>query len=226
MSDAFDPRWPRLLGLSVHECRTPLGVVVGYVRLLLGDRVGPLNDQQRHMLREAEKSCDRLTAILAEMSDVSHLESQTAPFNRRPLKLGPLVDDVVRQLPIDADREATVAIELADMAAEVVGDATRLRAAFTSILVGVRREMVPPAGLHVRQVCGDRDGHPASWITIGSPAASGDTAPGDRLVFDEWRGGTGLSLAVARRAVEAHGGAVWGPRPGAGPGALIVLPHA
>ena len=33
MSDApVDPRWPKILSLSVHEFRTPMTVVAGYIR--------------------------------------------------------------------------------------------------------------------------------------------------------------------------------------------------
>jgi signal transduction histidine kinase len=35
-------------------------------------------------------------------------------------------------------------------------------------------------------------------------------ATSDLPVFDEWRGGVGLSLAVARRILSAHGGHIWG----------------
>ena len=44
-------------------------------------------------------------------------------------------------------------------------------------------------------------------------------------VFDEWRGGVGMSLAVARRIVNAHDGRVSGPPEGRKTGALIVLPR-
>ena len=70
-----DPKWSRLLGLSVHEFRTPMTVVAGYIRMLLKDRAGPLSDQQRRLLEEAEKSCGRLTALLTEVSDLSNLEA-------------------------------------------------------------------------------------------------------------------------------------------------------
>ena len=79
MSDApVDPRWPKILSLSVHEFRTPMTVVAGYIRMLLKDRAGPLSDQQRKLLEEAEKSCGRLTALLTEVSDLSNLEGGTA----------------------------------------------------------------------------------------------------------------------------------------------------
>jgi signal transduction histidine kinase len=70
-----DPRWPKVLSLSVHEFRTPMTVVAGYIRMLLKDRAGPLNEQQRKLLEEAEKSCARLSALLVEVSDLSALEA-------------------------------------------------------------------------------------------------------------------------------------------------------
>ena len=72
-----DPKWPKLLSLSVHEFRTPLTVVAGYVRMLLKERAGPLSDQQRKLLEETEKSCGRMTVLLSELSDLGRLEGGT-----------------------------------------------------------------------------------------------------------------------------------------------------
>ena len=85
MSDApVDPRWPKVLSLSVHEFRTPMTVVAGYIRMLLKDRAGPLSDPQRRLLEEAEKSCARLTALLTEVSDLSNLEEARPRSTARP----------------------------------------------------------------------------------------------------------------------------------------------
>src|SRR5215212_801082 len=109
MSNApSDAKWPRLLSLSVHEFRTPISVAAGYVRMLLSDRAGAVTGQQRRMLQETEKSCARLSALVAEMSDLANLEAGTAPLNRKPLDLRPLLAEAIAALPAMTDRDMQV----------------------------------------------------------------------------------------------------------------------
>jgi signal transduction histidine kinase len=223
MADApVDPRWPKILSLSVHEFRTPMTVVAGYIRMLLKDRAGPLSDQQRKLLEEAEKSCARLTAIVAEVSELSNLEGGTAPFNRQAADLHKALRDAVDQLPPLPDREVQVELQLDGESAPIDADPVRLTQAFSSILKSLRREIISEAPLVVRQrrtaegyevQVGDEE-------TLAALDAEGD---GAREPFDEWRGGSGLILPVARRIIEAHGGRIWGPPGGRKAGARIIL---
>src|SRR3954469_773993 len=113
MSDApVDPRWAKILSLSVHEFRTPMTVVAGYIRMLLKDRAGPLSDQQRRLLEEAEKSCGRLSFLIAEVSELSNLEAGTAPFNKQETDLHAALRQAVEQLPPLPDREVPVELQL------------------------------------------------------------------------------------------------------------------
>jgi signal transduction histidine kinase len=223
MSDApVDPRWPKVLSLSVHEFRTPMTVVAGYIRMLLKDRAGPLTDPQRKLLEEAEKSCARLTALLTEVSELSNLEGGTAPFNRQAADLNKSLREAVEQLPPLPDREVAVELQLATDSAPVEADPVRLTQALSSVLKSLRRELVGQDPLLVRQ----RRIPSGYEIQIGDAEtlAALDAERGTPEVFDEWRGGSGLILPVARRVIEAHGGRIWGAPGGRKAGARIQLP--
>lgn len=220
-----DARLSRLLSLAVHEFRSPISVVSGYLRMVLKDPTHTLDDRYRRMLEEAEKSCARLTTLVAEMSDLSALEAGTAVFKKAPVDIRVLLADAIRSLPPLADR--TVDVQLTEGEATIVeADATRLKTAITSILHGLRREIVNDDKLAVTACRGSYSEKPASWIAIADEGSIDvvSSAKGEALTtFDEWRGGCGLSLAVARRIIKGHGGSVWSVA-NVVKSALIVLP--
>jgi len=224
-----DGKWPRLLSLSVHEFRTPITVVAGYIRMLLKDRAGPLNDQQRRLLEEAERSCGRLSSLVAEMSDLSSLEAGTGSFNRSSVDLGALLTDTINGLPEMPDRH--IGIDWSPNAAgpSIQADPVRLRAAFTALIMALRRELVTSDRLFVRHQVRDAEGEPTSWIALGDAEhveRLEKADPASLSPFDEWRGGCGLSLAIARRVFVAHNGRIWSPGSDFKAGAVVALPHA
>lgn len=242
MTDApADDKLPRLLNLSVHEFRNPISVVSGYLRMVLKDPAGTLDERYRHWLEAAEKSCARLTKIVAEMSELSSIEAGKAPLRRFPLDLHLLLAEVVAaeaDTLADPDRMVEVVLTTDPGPAPILGDAPRLKTALTSLLLGIRREVATSGRLFVRARLGIYQGRPASWIAIADDdqierltAAS----PESLVTFDEWRGGCGLTLPFARCLINRHNGAIWSP---AWPpdeekkegmkkvGAVVVLPHA
>ena len=224
-----DAKWPRLLSLSVHEFRTPITVVAGYIRMLLKDRAGPLSDPQRRLLEEAEKSCGRLSALVAEMSDLANLEAGTAALNRGDVDLQTLLADVVAALPGAPDQEKRVDLAANGNRRPVSGDAARLKTAFTALLMALRRELVTSDTLYVRQDARQQNGRDECWISFGDREQIDrleGLEPSSLQTFDEWRGGCGLSLAIARRIFDAHGGGVWSAGDGAKTAAVVMLPCA
>jgi light-regulated signal transduction histidine kinase (bacteriophytochrome) len=230
MSDApIDPRWPKILSLSVHEFRSPLTVVAGYIRMLLKDRAGPLSDPQRRLLEEAEKSCGRLTSLLQEVSDLSSVEAGSAPMRRQPADLHTALRAAVEKLPPLPDREVAIDLQLGSSPAPINADTTRLTDAFKWIFGALRRELVTSDRLLVREQPTTHDGVPAYELHIGDEetlAALDAEGRDGRVLFDEWRGGCGLTLPVARRILDAHDGRIWGAPEGRKAGARVVLPRA
>lgn len=225
-SVADDPRWPKLLSLAVHEFRSPITVIGGYMRMLLAERAGPLNDPQRHMLQEVEKSCGRLSGLVAEMSELSHLEAGNLSFNRSQVDLEALLKDTIATLPVEADYEVT--IELSDgCCAAIQADPVRLKSAFASLLRALRRELVKANRLLVRCTKRNVEGKAVIWIAFGVEGQLERLEAADAsalATFDEWRGGSGLRLAIARRIIAAHSGRIWSPADSAKSAAVVMLP--
>lgn len=216
--------FPRALSLAVHEFRTPVTVVSGYLRMLLREQAGPLTDTQRKMLEEADRSCTRISALVSEMSDLGKLVSGELAPGGPAFDLSALVSEVASSMHEGEDRGIRLEVR-ASRPVMVAGDRARLAAALKALMHAALRERGDP-GVIVVECTAVADGE-SRWgiVAIGeepvarhlSASTGSPSSP-----FDEWRGGLGLSLPVGRRVIEAHGGAVWSA-PGETPRAGTAL---
>lgn len=208
MADA--PDWPKVLSLTVHEFRTPLTVVSGYLRMLSTDRMGPLTDAQRRVVEEAERSCARLSALLSEVSEVAHFHQGRTSYLRGPVALARILGAI--QLPETPEPRQLVIGSGAD-GVEVAGDAAGLTRALGAVASAIARETVDSDTLHVLPALRDTAAGPEVLIAIGSETVAHEilaATPADLSAFDATRGGSGLSLVIARQVVEEHGGRLYG----------------
>ena len=223
------PRKDPLLSLGVHEFRTPVTVIAGYLRMLMSPRTGTLTDIQRKMLEEMEKSTARLSGLIAEMSELSTLEAGGATFNRGVVDLGALIEGELDSLPALPDREVQVTVQNEAPGARVHGDPVKLRGALHSLLVAHRRELVTSDELRVCVERTTQNGSPTLRVTIGGAdrIEALRQVPADELTpFEEFRGGVGFTLPIARRIVAAHDGQLWSPPDNPRAGAVLFFPEA
>jgi signal transduction histidine kinase len=206
---AITRQYAQLLSLAAHEFRTPASVVGGYLRMLQRDTESPLGDRQRKMVDEAAKSCARLVALIGELSEIGKLDSNQAAVHEEPLDLFTALPEVASGVHEGKDREVRLQLSGMEAGARLTGDGVRLRAAFGAFLHAILREQ-PSAGVVVvdRRIVRDATGASAV-VTIARDTDVQRAYESTRVAFDEKRGGVGLTLPIARRVVERHGGHVW-----------------
>ena len=209
MATSTVENYPPLLSLAVHEFRTPASVVGGYLRMLQRDP--DLNERQRKMIDEAEKSCARLVAIVGELSDIGKLDAEAIALARQPLDFFALTREVAELVQEGREREVHLVVRNSEAAAPISGDAARLRHAVDAIFRTILREKPGPTTVVADQRVEIRDGRSSAVLVVAEEpnvAEAYDAPPG---VFDDRRGGLGLALPLARRVITGLGGDIWSP---------------
>jgi signal transduction histidine kinase len=192
-----------------HELRTPLGALQALLENL-ADGVEPPDPRA---LRTALAQTERLGRLVAQLLDLSRLESGTLDVEHVPFTIRTLLEQAARECALgDRPVRLKVAVEPGDL--QTVGDPERLHQVVANLLDNAVRHS-PPEG----RVWLSAHGATAGRTTI-VVADEGPGIPPEEVdrVFERFHrtdaaratrdGGTGLGLAIARWIVDAHGGAI------------------
>jgi len=185
------------------------------------------------MIDEAEKSCARMVAIIAELSDVGKLDAGLIHLQSKPIDVFALIEDVAAHVHEAKERDVHLELHGPSTGAPMNGDAIRLRAAFDALFRAILREKAGPATVIVDRRRTTANGRAAAVITVSDSISVQEAYARPRQVFDEKRGGLGLALPLARRVFDGHGGTLSAPQssahsPGGDPvtrgSAIVELP--
>jgi two-component system phosphate regulon sensor histidine kinase PhoR len=198
-----------LIGNISHEFRTPLAGIKAMVETLHG---GAIDDKKAagDFLSRIDSEVDRLTQLVAELTELSRIETGRAELKLEPVDLNNLVEEVTAQLSPQVEREKlTVARELAADLLPVPADAARVRQVVLNLLHNAIK-FTDAGGKITITTRGEDDSVTVAIADTGRGIASDDLPHVFERFYkgDKARGGegTGLGLAIAKHIIEAHGG--------------------
>jgi signal transduction histidine kinase len=84
--------------MASHQLRTPLTTIKGYLSMVLEGDVGPVTKDERKMIQQAFDSSERMVFLIADLLNVSRLQSGKFVIDNKPTDLAKMVEGEVNQL--------------------------------------------------------------------------------------------------------------------------------
>ena len=187
-----------------HELRTPLSVLQGRLEGLI-DGVYPRDDRQ---LIELLEETHVLSRLIEDLRTLALSDAGALPLQKEPTNLVDLVNDVVRSMQPEADRQR---VSLGSSPIETVMvdlDPVRIREVLTNVLSNALRHSA--AGGSVTVSVDEKNTSAAVMVRDEGEGMSPEEVARmfDRFYRGERSRGSGLGLAIAKSIVTAHGGEI------------------
>ena len=195
-----------------HDLHTPLTSIQGYVETLLLRGAELPAELQQQYLRTCLQHCRSLGRRVAELFELSKLESGQTVLQAEPFCVAELISDLLQNYGIAAQSRG-ITLQLADNAdrqAQVLADIGLIERVLQNLIDNALRHtssgghielMVSVAGNAVQvQVRDNGQGIPAADLPHIFERYWSKTAPGPTQTRS-----TGLGLAIARCILELHG---------------------
>jgi two-component system phosphate regulon sensor histidine kinase PhoR len=201
-----------VIGNISHEFRTPLAGIKAMVETL---REGAVDDKEAagDFLARIDSEVERLTQLVAELTELSRIETGKAELKKEQVNLNQLVEEVIAQLNPQAERQKiAISQNFAADLPPVPADRDRIRQVIANLVHNAIK--FTPAGGKITITS-----RALEESVVVDVADTGIGIPREDLprVFERfYKGdkarageGTGMGLAIAKHVIEAHGGNIW-----------------
>jgi two-component system phosphate regulon sensor histidine kinase PhoR len=199
-----------MVGNISHEFRTPLAGIKAMVETLQDVAVDD-KEVTRDFLSRIEVEVDRMTQLVAELTELSRIETGKAELELEPIDINSLVEEAIVQLKTQAERRnLSIEMSLGSIRA-VPADKERLRQVMVNLIHNAIKFNRPGGSIKI-----STESSEASVFVEVSDTGTGIARRDLPHIFERFYKadksragqGSGIGLAIAKHVVESHGGKI------------------
>jgi signal transduction histidine kinase len=219
-----------LIATVAHELRSPLTSVKGFTATLLAKWERFTEDQKKLMLETVDADANRVTRLIAELLDISRIDSGRLEVRRQPVDIAAAVQRHVDGHVAAGQAADRFRINVREPLPALWADPDKVDQVLGNLLENAVRHGEGTVTIDVAPSSTARERADAGTAVTVSDEGPGIPEESMARVFTRFwrgskRGGTGLGLYIVKGIVEAHGGVIAvGRAPGGGAEFRFVLP--
>lgn len=207
-----------------HDLRAPLRALSTYSQFLLEDSSENLNEEGLDYVNGITENAHRMNQLVQGLLDYSRIGR--VGVEKHPVNIGDVLQRIINSLHVSSPST----IEIAADPPTVIGYELRLEQIFSNLLENAAKFKHPDRPATIQISWADRG---RAWTFsvkdngIGIDPKQNEKIFGifQRLHAQEEYVGTGVGLAIVKKAVEEHGGQIWvNSEPGKGSVFTFTLP--
>jgi signal transduction histidine kinase len=216
------------LSIAAHELKTPVTSLHGFTEISLrrmNKEETPLSEDIRHTLEVIDQQALKLTRFVAQLLDISRLQSGKLVLERETTNVTRLVEEIVTMLQVTTT-EHNIVLHAASFVTALV-DPLRLEQVIVNLLTNAIR--FSPTGSTITLELSALD---PEYLQIICTDNGIGISPEDRdHIFDrgysgQHSGGMGLGLYISKEIIDLHGGQLTAEFPETGGTRFIIfLPY-
>lgn len=221
-----------LIANIAHDLATPLTAIQGFSEALADD-ILPSPEARHETAQLIGREVQRLRRLVADIQNMTALESGTIHLDLAPLDMQTLVDETLAVIEGECEQSGiTVSNEIAADTPLVQADSDRITQVLLNLLDNARRHT--PAGGRIN--VGATVKQQLLFVSVHDTGV-GIAADDLTHIFERFyradrsrtgaTGGSGLGLSIVKAIIIAHGGTIWAESsPGQGTTIRFTLPLA
>ena len=210
----LDKTKDEFISMASHQLRTPLTTIKGYLSMVLDGDMGTVKKEQKEMLQHAFDSSNRMVYLIADLLNVSRLQTGKFVIENKPTDLAGVVEGEVQQLGEQAaSREIRMTYHKPDNFPMLNLDETKIRQVVMNFLDNALYYTPKGGSVTVNLAATDKEvSYTVVDTGVGVPRNLQHHLFSKFYRADNARkmrpDGTGLGLFMAKKVIAAQGGAI------------------
>jgi PAS domain S-box-containing protein len=210
-SQLLDERKTNFLTVASHELKTPLTAIKGYSQI--AHKVSEVNayEKVKPYLHKIDEHTNKITHLIAELLDLSKIETGKLRLNKQPIEFGQLLNEIIDSSRQTVQKHPIILVSSVNIIIEI--DSSRIEQVINNLISNAEKYSEPGSVIEISSYI--KEDFLIVQVTDNGIGLAKENL---EIIFDRFFrveeitnhiNGFGIGLSICSEIVKQHNGHIW-----------------